>query len=276
MPQPAQRKTSSSGTPQFSDLLRNWRKVRKVSQWDLALETGISQRHLSFLESGRSSPSREMVIRLAGTLELPLREQNGLLNSAGFAAAFSQNNFDAESMQHANHALSIMLKHHEPYPAVVVDRNWNIMMMNEANLKVFGLFMDVMGILEVISPGKPPNLARLTLHDKGAKPYVSNWDEIAGYFVQQLSSELNANPYNTEARELLDEIMTYPDIPDTHFVPSGAKPYIEFRLRNEDLELSFFSVISTFGTPQDVTLQEIRIETFFAANESTEAYLRAL
>lgn len=276
MPRPAEGKTAPSGSPQFSDLLRNWRKVRKVSQWDLALETGISQRHLSFLESGRSSPSRDMVIRLAGSLELPLREQNGLLSSAGFAAAYSQSSFDADSMQHANHALSIMLKHHEPYPAVVVDRNWNILMMNEANLKVFGLFMDVMGILETISPGKQPNLARLTLHQEGAKPYISNWDEIAGYFLQQLSSELNANPYNTEARELLDEIMAYPDIPDAHFVPSGVTPYIEFKLQNEELDLAFFSVVSTFGTPQDVTLQEIRIETFFASNEATETFLRTL
>jgi transcriptional regulator with XRE-family HTH domain len=192
--------------PQFSDLLRNWRKIRKISQWNLSLEAGISQRHLSFLESGRSSPSRDMVMLLARSLELPFREQNGLLNSAGFTSIYSHSGLDEAELEQARHALEVMLKHHEPYPAFVIDRNWNILMMNEANIKVFSLLLDPINVWNDIAPGKPPNVLRLTLHPKGLKPFVTNWIELAAYFVNQLTTELAMNPYNTEAKELMDEI----------------------------------------------------------------------
>ena len=217
-----------------------------------------------------------MVILLARSLELPLREQNGLLNSAGFASVYSQGNIDEAELEQARHALTVMLKHHEPYPAVVIDRNWNILMMNDANMKVFSLLLDPINVWNDIAPGKPPNVMRMTLHSKGLRPFVTNWEELAAYFVNQLSSELATNPYNREARELLDEISGYPDIPDIHFMPTVSKPYLSFGLVKDTLELSFFTLISTFGTPLDVTLQEIRIETFFAADKQTEAFVKSL
>ena len=263
-------------SPHFPDLLRNWRKIRKISQWNLSLVAGVSQRHLSFLESGRSSPSRDMVILLAKSLELPLREQNGLLNSAGFASVYSHSSIDQKDLEQAHHALGVMLKHHEPYPAVVIDRNWNILMMNDANMKVFSLLLDPIKVWDDIAPGKPPNVLRMTLHSKGLKPFVTNWAELAAYFVNQLTTELAMNPYNSEAKELMDEISDYPDIPDPHFIPTGSKPYLTFGLVKGTLELSFFTLISTFGTPLDVTLQEIRIETFFAADKHTDELVKSL
>ena len=130
-------------SPRFPDLLRNWRKLRKLSQWDLSLEAGISQRHLSFLESGRSSPSRDMVLKLATTLEVPLQEQNSLLGSAGFAPVYQAASLDDESLKQARQALEMMLKHHEPYPCLVVDDSWNMVMTNEANLRLFSYFVDL-------------------------------------------------------------------------------------------------------------------------------------
>ncbi len=260
----------------FPDLLRNWRKIRKHSQSDLSLTAGISQRHLSFLESGRSSPSREMVLLLANSLELPLREQNALLNAAGYTGVYSHAGIDQEELTQAHHALDVMLKHHEPFPAIVVDRNWNILMMNNANLKVFGEFVNPTTVWQDIGPGKAPNVLRLSLHPKGLRAFTNNWQILGQYFLNNLNSELNSNPYNREARELLDEISNYPDMPDTHLPPDGFKPYLTFELEKPGLKLTFFSLISTFGTPQDVTLQEIRIETFFPANDTTESFLRQL
>jgi hypothetical protein len=171
-----------------------------------------------------------------------------------------------------------MLKHHEPYPAIDIDidRNWNILMMNDANLKVFSLLLSPITIWDDISPGKQLNILRLSLHPEGLKPNSTNWEELAACFLHQLTSELANNPYNNEAKELLDEIRQYPGIPDAHFTLSDYKPYLAFGMKKGDLTLSFFMMISTFGTPQDVTLQEIRIETFFAADRKTEAFVESL
>lgn len=262
--------------PRFPDLLRGWRKVRKLSQWNLALTAGVSQRHLSFLESGRSSPSRDMVMLLAGALELPLREQNALLNAAGFANVYGHTGINQQELKQARHALSVMLEYHEPYPAIVLDRNWNILMTNAANTRVFSQFVDPATVWSDIGTGKAPNIMRVTLHSRGLKPYIANWGEFAAYFVHQLAQELATNPYNSEARELLDEIRDYPDMPDPHIAPRGYRPFLSLELEKGETRFEFFSMISTFGTPLDVTLQEIRIETFFPGNEQTEQAIRSL
>ena len=268
--------TPMNNTPAFSDLLRSWRKTHKLSQGALSSDTGISQRHLSFMESGRSAPSRDMVLRLASAFDLPLREKNALLNAAGFANAFSQKSLDDVDLVQARRALEIILKHHEPYGAVVVDRNWNLLMMNDATATLFGQFVDPIGVWAEIG-GEKANVMRLTLHENGLRRFVDNFDETAGYFISQLSSELSSNPFNREARELLDEVKSYRDMPASSATQDKSlHPWLPFKLSNESISLEFFSMISTFGTPQDVTLQEIRIETFFPANDSTERYMRSL
>lgn len=260
--------------PKFPDLLRNWRKSRKISQGNLALEAGVSQRHLSFLESGRSAPSRQMVLTLASSLSLPLREQNALLNAAGFANMYSHKSLDAEELAQAKHALEIILKHHEPYPAVVIDRNWNLLLMNEANSKVFGHFIDPVSIWQEIG-GTAPNIIRLVLHPGGLRNFLVDWHELALYFIANLEAELSNNPYNSEARQLLDEIKAYPDMPNNLNHAEPPKPYLELTATKGDITMSFFTVVSTFGTPQDVTLQELRIETFFPSDSATEEILKS-
>jgi transcriptional regulator with XRE-family HTH domain len=262
--------------PSCRDLLRGWRKIRKFSQLNLSLEASISQRHLSFLESGKSLPSRNMVMLLSSTLDLPLREKNALLNAAGYANIYSENSMDQDEMKLAMQALSVMLKHHEPYGAIVVDRNWNIRMMNEANIRIFSLFLDPVKVWQDVG-GAAPNIMRVSLHEKGLKPYLVNWAEFAGYFQHQLNKELAGNPYNREARELLDEIQGYPGLTESTDPASDVpKPYLPMKLKKGEIELEFFSMVSTFGTPLDVTLQEIRIETFFPANDKTESFVRAM
>ena len=263
----------------FPDLLRSWRKLRKLSQWDLSLSAGISQRHLSFLESGRSSPSREMVLKLASTLDVPLQEQNNLLGSAGYAPIFQAAALDDDSLAQARQALEVMLQHHEPYPCLVVDRTWNMIMTNEANLKLFSRFVDPLTVWETIGDPGNMNLARLMLHPEGLRPYVSNWEVFVRYFLHHLRQELRANPYDLTVRGLLEELGTYPDLPDdgdsasTH---SPVLPFLAMELVRDDFRVNLFSMVTTFGSPHDVTLQGLRIETFFPADEASEKTIRNL
>lgn len=261
----------------FPDLLRTWRKTRKLSQWDLSLAAGISQRHLSFLESGRSSPSRDMVLKLAGSLDVPLQEQNTLLGSAGFAPMFQEAALDDESLALARQALEIMLKHHEPYPCLVTDRDWNMVLTNEANLRLFSRFVDPINVWQEIGDPGTQNLARLVLHPNGLKPYVKNWSMFVSYFVQSLRQELRSNPYAATTRHLLDELSTLPDIPDiVEPPPSTARPFLAIELAAEDIEINLFTMVSSFGSPHDVTLQQLRIETFFPADEASDQVIRSL
>lgn len=262
--------------PTFPDLLRNWRKSRKYSQFSLSLSAGVSQKHLSFLESGRSHPSREMVASLSTALDLPLREKNALLNAAGFASIYTQNPIDQEDMKQARRALSVLLQHHEPYPAIVLDRNWNILMMNEANIRLFSRLIDPVEIWQKIG-GEQPNLIRACLHPDGLKSAIGNWQEFALYFISQLNRELEANPYNSGAKELLNEVMAYPDVPTLgQGLQSKSLPFLSLVLNVDDKQIEFFSMVSTFGTPLDITLQELRIETFFPVNDQTEDYIQSL
>lgn len=262
----------------FPDLLRSWRKQRKLSQWDLSLTAGISQRHLSFLESGRSSPSREMVLKLANSLEIPLLERNTLLGSAGFAPMYAQTRLDDDSLAQARQALTIMLEHHEPYPCLVIDRNWNMIMSNEANLRLFGLFVDPFTVWQDIDDDGSSNIIRLALHPKGLMPYMQNWEQFAQYFLHGLQQELRNNPYAIATRELLDEISTYPHMADLdHDIPiNHTLPFLSMKLVRDDLELNLFSMVTTFGSPHDVTLQQLRIETFFPADAASEKVIREL
>ncbi len=260
--------------PTFPDLLRSWRRVHKVSQGDLSNIAGISQRHLSFLESGRSSPSRDMVMRLAEALEVPLRETNSMLQAAGFAGVYTEHQLDQGEMREARNALAVMLKHHEPYGAMVIDRNWNLIMMNDASTRLFAHFIDPVQVWAEVG-GDKPNMIRATLHEKGLRPYITNWDDFACYFLKQFERELTSNPYNREARELLDEIQVYPDMPEPASINvAETRPFLTLSLKKDDLSLQFFTMVSTFGTPLDVTLQEIRIETFFPADEVTEGFVQ--
>jgi transcriptional regulator with XRE-family HTH domain len=250
------------------ELLRSWRERRRLSQMDLALDAEISTRHLSFVETGRSAPSRDMVLRLADQLDVPLRERNQLLLAGGYAPVYSQATLDAPEMAEVRAAVRQVLTGHEPYPAAAVDRHWNLV---EANSGIALLTADVDA--ELLEP--PPNAMRLALHPGGLAPRIANLGEWRVHLLSRLRRQvaLTADPI---LADLLDEVRDYPsdaDEPDVE-IPAAGEVFVPLRLRHGDAELAFFSTVTTFGTPLDVTVAELAIESFFPADEATAAALR--
>lgn len=267
---------AGAGARSFGERLRHWRLARRMSQLTLATEAEISARHLSFLETGRAQPSREMVLLLGGVLDVPLREQNALLGAAGFAPVYRETALAAPELEQVRRALGFMLTQQEPFPAVVVDRHWNLLMQNGAARRVFGLFLDRDAMAEV---PRPPNVVRTTFHPRGLRPYIANWELLAGPLIQQIHREAVGGLPDEGTRRLLDELLAYPGVPARWRTPdphARSTPLLPLTLRKGDLALSFFTTIATVGTPQDVTLQELRVESFFPADSATEAFARRL
>ena len=249
----------------IGELLRSWRQRRSLSQLDLALEAEVSARHLSFLETGRSRPSREMVIRLSEELEVPLRERNGLLLAAGYAPEYAERPLDAPEMEPVRQAIERFLRAHEPYPAVVVDRYHNLLTANDAlDLLLHGVAP------QLLEP--PANGMRIALHPQGMASRTLNLREWSAHLLHRVRREaqLTGDP---ELAALYDELSTYPGV---HIGPEHAELQpadIVLPLRLLDIdgtsELAFFSTLSTFGTASDVTLSELAIEAFYPANART-------
>ncbi|MCB1685039.1 MAG: helix-turn-helix transcriptional regulator [Pseudomonadales bacterium] len=189
--------------PEFGRMLKDWRRHRRMSQLGLSSHSGISQRHISFLETGRSNPSRGMVLALADTLDVPLRERNALLQSAGFAAGFSEQPLDSKAMSTFQSALQATLNHHEPFPAIVLDGRWNLVMANAGALRFFGLFVDMGQALADIGSPMHFQIARLCLHDRGLKPFIVNWEDLAWSFLQRARRALLHNPRDPHLPELI-------------------------------------------------------------------------
>jgi transcriptional regulator with XRE-family HTH domain len=263
----------------FGQMLRTWRGSRKLSQLELALQAGISQRHLSFLESGRSRPSREMVLGLTETLDVPLRERNALLAAAGFAALYRERSLQGAEMEPVRRALELTLKHHEPYPAVVVDRDWNLVMQNNASLRFFGLLGDPTVIWPRTCPDGRPNVMRLTFHPEGLRPYIANWEQLGPCMLNRLRREAATLSGPHGLSTLLEELLSYPGIPDQWKIPDWEHPLtpiLPMELQKDGLRVSLFTMIAMFGTPQDITVDELRLETFFPGDKQSEALLLQL
>jgi transcriptional regulator with XRE-family HTH domain len=272
---PAATPGAGTGSRRFADVLRHWRAARRMSQLALAAEAEISSRHLSFLETGRAQPSREMVLRLAGVLDVPLREQNALLMAAGYAPIYRESPLGAPELGQVRRALGFMLAQQEPYPALVVDRHWNLLMQNEGARRIFGLFLDP----DAAQVPGPPNVVRMTLHPQGLRRYITNWEALAGPMIQQIHRESVGGVPDEATRQLLDEVLGYPGVPGrwrTADVQAQSAPFLPLALRRDGLALRFFTTIATLGTPQDVTLQELRVECFYPADETTEELARRL
>ncbi|TAM11589.1 MAG: XRE family transcriptional regulator [Nevskiaceae bacterium] len=265
-------------TDGFGDLMRRWRSTRKFSQLDLALTAGVSQRHVSFLESGRAAPSREMVQQLGEALDVPLRERNHLLLAAGFAPVFQERSLDHPDMAAVLDALRITLKHHEPNPAIVVDRNWNLLMANAAFERAFAVLGDLEAMWPRVCPDGKRNVLKLTFHPDGVREHIVNWREMALLMLLRTRREAESRA-NSVLAALVDEILDYPGIPrrwrlqDWHQAPPPILP-LEFAVG--DVCLRLFSMIATFDTAQDVTADELRIESFFPADDDSAAMLRSL
>jgi transcriptional regulator with XRE-family HTH domain len=269
--------TSEAGA--FGRILRQWRRTRGFSQLELALAAEGSQRHISFLESGRARPSREMVLRLATVLDLPLRAQNVMLVAAGFAPLYQARELADPAMHQVRKALECMLRQQEPYPAMVIDRHWNLRLGNEAAGRLMAWLMAPRGARTFPGPDGPLNLLRLLFHPDGVRPLVRNWPEVAGHLVERLHREAIIDGQSDATLALLDELLTYPDVPRAWQVPNWEAlqaPVLTVELAKDDLTLCFFTTITTLGTPHDITLQELRLECFFPADEATERDIEVL
>lgn len=261
-----------AATSPVGSILRQWRGLRGLSQLDLAHDANTSARHLSFVETGRTRPSREMVQRFAEALDMPLRERNALLTAAGFAAVYRERPLDDDALAQARRALELILKSHEPFPALVMSRTWDLLVANQAA----GRLMAWLGAGNAPA-GTPPNVLRLLLHPDGLRPFIVDWETAAASLISRARRE--DGPARDEAMaNLLDEVLQYPGVPRKWRAPdfdAEVLPLLPLTFEKDGVRSSWFTTIATFGTPQDITLQELRIESFFPADEETEAAARA-
>lgn len=255
------------------DLLRHWRRQRGLSQLELALRAGVSQRHLSFVESSRASPSRELVMVLARELDVPLRQRNQMLMAAGFAPVFTEHALDAPPMQAVRQAIELILARQEPYPAVVVDRLWNLQNMNAAFLR---LAQRLLGGMPAPPPGQPLNLIEATFDPQLLRPWIANWDEVAGHMLHRMHQVLGGPTADAAARRLLERVGHLAGELPHPATPTTAAPFLPVVLERDGFRASFFTTLTTLGSPLDVTTQELMIECYFPADEATHAAMQEL
>jgi transcriptional regulator with XRE-family HTH domain len=252
-------------------LLRHWRQARGMSQLALALRAGVTQRHVSFVESGRSRPGRQMVLTLAGVLDVPLRERNQLLLAAGYAPVYPEDGLVGPDSAQVRAALERMLAGHEPYPAVVMDRHWNVLLTNKAA----GAFFGWLRANERGSEGGADNVIRMMFDPAGLRPFVTNWEAVARSLVSRVHREAVGGVPDAETAALLREVLAFPGVPASwqfDDLDRTLLPIVPVRFEKAGIALSYFSTITTFGTPQDVALQELRVESFYPADEETSSH----
>ncbi|MBB6485093.1 helix-turn-helix domain-containing protein [Rhizobium lusitanum] len=256
----------------LGDHLREWRRRRRLSQLEFALEADISQRHLSFIESGRSLPSREMLMHLAERLGIPLRERNPMLLAAGFAPVFRERKLDDPALAPARQAIDLILKGHEPFPALAVDRHWTLVAANAAVSPLLA------GVVDTSLTEGPINVLRLSLHPQGLAPRIANLFEWRAHLLERLRQQIAATG-DPELTKLLEELSAYP-APAAHRSNTPERDFAGIAVPLELItgagQLSFLSTTTVFGTPVDVTLSELAIESFFPANPQTAEALRTM
>ena len=263
----------------FGNLLKYWRKQRKFSQLDLALASDVSQRHISFLESGRANPSQEMILQLATVLDIPLREQNVMLTTAGFAPIYSESDLSSPEFEPIRKALDFILLSQTHSPVLIMDRYWNLIQTNPISEQLINWLIDSEKLQKYFYIDKKINLMRMMLHPQGLKPFVSNWEEIVSHLIKRVYREAIADNNNEQTAQLYQELMTYPDVPQLWKLSHAQTwqiPLLTVKFFKDGLNLNFFSAIATLGTPQDIMLQELRIETLFPVDEITQKNLAKL
>ncbi|MBX3207326.1 MAG: helix-turn-helix transcriptional regulator [Labilithrix sp.] len=256
----------------FGAVLRRHRAARGVSQERLARDAEISTRHLSCLETGRAAPSKTMVLVLGSALDLPLRERNALLEAAGFVAAYRDLPLEAPEAAALRRAIDLMLDGIEPNGAIACDRTWNLLQMNQAATRLFAAFVD----LAAAPPEVMRNVLVATLHPLGLRPAIVNFTEVAAMALDRARREAAAFSDDPEVARIRAAVAAIPDLPAPE-TPRGAEgPFITVHLRRNGVEARLFTTIATIGTPTDATAEDIRIETYFPADEATAAWMRAL
>jgi len=254
----------------FASKLRGWRQRRGFSQLDLALRADISQRHLSFLELGRAAPSRDMVVRLATALDVPLRQQNALLLAAGFAPMWRESGLDDAQLSGVSEALDYIMAQQEPYPAVAVDRHWNLLKANGGAVRL------VEFLIGPLPPDAKVNLADALVGPDVLRPFLLNWKEVVRHFIRSVEADAAADA-QPETAALLERLLAYEGVrallrPGP--VETVAAPVLPMHFCKGDVSLKLFTTIATLGTPQDIALQELRIESFFPMDRETATILR--
>jgi transcriptional regulator with XRE-family HTH domain len=251
--------------PPVGVLLREWRAARRLSQLDLSLDTGVSTRHLSCVETGKAQPSRETLARLADALDMPLRERNALLLAAGYAPQYSENTLVTPALERMREAIELIIAHQEPYPAFVINRHFDVLMANTAAQRVNALLMRG-------QQSPHTNLLRQVFDPDDFRKVIVNWPEVAQKFLRHLHADIAAAPLDTTAQALLDEVLAYPDVPARwrfRDVEEEPAPVLNLVFQSDMGTLRFFETITTFAAPRDVTLDELRIECAFPADAHT-------
>ena len=256
-------------------LLRHWRDLRGKSQFDLSLDAGVSQRHISFIETGRSAAGRETLMDIAQALDVPLRERNQLLLAAGYAPVYPEGAWNAVEMRGVTRALERMLRQHEPFPAVVMDRHWDVLMTNDAAPRLFGCFIDMK------ARRGPRNLLHLMFDPQGMRPHLADWEGVARSLIQRVRREAVGRVIDERTRALLEELLAYPGVDPAWAMPGASgvspdMPVIPIGFVKDGRVLNYFSMVTTVGTPQTVAAQELRVECMFPVDEDTEALHAAL
>jgi transcriptional regulator with XRE-family HTH domain len=244
---------------ELGDLLRYWRQQRGKSQLDLSLDAGISQRHISFVESGRSVPSRELLLTLSQTLNIPLRERNVLLLASGYAPVYRESALNTPEMEVVTHAIDRVLQQHEPYPALVMDRYWNILRTNEATPRLFG------SLIDLSTWPRPRNLLHLIFDPEGVRPFIEDWEDVASGLLQRVHREAIGHVMDKKTVELITDLKKYPGVKKLGKVQKTQGPVLPITFIKYNQKSSYFSLITTVGTPQSITAQELRIECMFPA-----------
>lgn len=261
----------------FESELSRWRQHRQLSQLALSLEANVSQRHVSYLETGRAKPSREMLIRLCDAMTIPFRERNQLLTLAGFSALYEERPLDAPTMQPILKAIESMLNAHDPLPAIVVDRFWNVIKQNQAAQNWFSALTDTPKMQKLIQQEGAFNLALLTMHPDGLRQYIDNWHQVFPLFVRRLIQEVKLSG----DREVQQKLLSYLSLseiekPESADNQQALMPVVPLILSIGERKLSLFSIISTIGTAQDITADELRVESFYPADDQTAEYFTGL
>ena len=245
---------------QFAETLKLWRKARRYSQLDLAIEADVSSRHLSFLETGRANPSREMIGRLGDALSLPLAARNQMLAQAGFAARYPQRNWEAEEMAPVRAAVTHLLNQHQPYPAIAIDRHWTILQMNNAATQLFALLGAGVGSSMID-----------TLLDPNVQTNIENWPQVAHHSLHRLRTESASRGGDPALQDAIEALAQVPAPKEPSLMPVVPTVF-----RQGDLRLSLFTTIAQFGTPEDLALDDLKIELFFPSDDATDAVLQAM
>jgi transcriptional regulator with XRE-family HTH domain len=260
----------------FASALRYWRTRRGVSQLRLSADSGVSQRHLSFLESGRSQPSRDLILKLGIALDVPLRQRNAMLLAAGFAPAYQERSLSDPELASVIQALEFMLRQQAPFPALVVDRLWNLVMFNEP---AAGLMRWLLGMPPdaAIPRDGSINVLRLMLSPDGVRRHLLNWEAVCADSLLWIQREAMADGPGSEATALLAELSALPGMPSAGDVPNlerRALPFLPLQIARDGVRLNLFTTITTLGTPHDVTVHELRLESFFPADAATADWFR--